>query len=311
MGWSWIGGPAGEVFDSLQDPHNPILYKTDPSEDPNVTGDVFVFTPPRGWQRIGNPGAMFVVNSIGLYGLTLNKDAIFERRWYAPPARPGWEQRGGAANTIIAGDGDILLYTKQNSGDLYLLPRDEKIGGPGYMFAVSAAGRYGYNIYGVTPEQTQIWRYREPMVWEHLTTGNPLQVSGLDGNGSGTRINSISAGVATLYAVVETVDRRIPVSSKIYLRYEGSEEWTQIGSGQGVVQLAIQCEVPYSESMDVAYSFTPTDGKLRRYTGSTWQVVNPPVSRGALANWDIQRLFSGYGRILVTLADADLWQYSR
>lgn len=325
MGWSHIGGPADEVFDAPA-PYDPtsVLYKTEPNaNNPNITGDVSIFTPGAGWQRIGGPGSMFAVSINSLWGLTPNKDAIYTRPVLRDAYGPqGWQQVGGPANTIIAGSGDIALLTAQGSGLLLMYSASPsswpQIGYPGYMFAVSRSVSYASPlpyIYGVTQNQMDIWRLLadQPAVflvgrpWERITLDN--QLGRVDGSGRViSRIRSIIAGETGLYADVEVTSERFRISGNVYQYGETPGDWTQIGSRLG--ELAIALAPHGAIQVEMLYSFTRNDGRLRRYTGtaSNWEIIDQPNDFGSRR---IHRIFSGHGRILVTLSDDDLWQYTQ
>lgn len=332
MGWHHIGGIADEVYDARQLIFlgSSVLYKTAPyPENPSITGDVAFYVPNEGWRTIGGPGSMFAVNDVALWGLTPNKDAIFARFVSSDAFGPqGWERVSGPADTIIAGGGYIALYTHAENGDLYIydssvpVRRWLKIGGAGHMFAISNPETQGYYnlrpvyVYGVSSNQMNILRLRvdekadqrrlEELVghpWERLTRDN--QLGSMTGAGLVlSRISSIIAGATDLYAEVELLHRGFPPPRNIY-RYEGTaSNWTQIGTRLG--NLAIERTKADIGRVEMLYSLGPTDMKLRRYTGTgtNWQEIRPPFFQA------IQRIFSGNQRILVTLLDGDLWQYS-
>jgi len=118
--WNRVGGPASRIFGG------DFLLATNPN-----SGDIYQFKNTN-WTKIGGPGADWVWANGKLYGLSSNRNAVYE---YTGVGQ-NWNRVGGAAKRIYGGV--VLCATNPSSGDIYQFKNNvwAKIGGPGNKFII-------------------------------------------------------------------------------------------------------------------------------------------------------------------------------
>lgn len=209
-------------------------FATDPAN-----GNIRRYNGPDSWTTIGGPGAMFAVNDSSLYGLTPDRQSV----WQYSGSGSTWTQIGGPATSIYAGGGR-LYATHPGTGNILRYNGSANnwtlIGGPGAGFAVTIDG----TLYGLTPDRQAVMRY-----WEGaFGTSGWTQVGGAAGRivGGGHRLYATSPSEWSL------------------MQFDGSS-WTYVGTTS-----------PYSTIVandTTVYSGDTIGGSLYRYTGSVWEMV--------------------------------------
>ncbi|MCD0453310.1 hypothetical protein LO762_29620 [Actinocorallia sp. API 0066] len=171
-----------------------------------------------------------------VYGLSPDRSAVYQRT-----SGSSWIRIGGAAGTLIGGDGN-LFATNPTTGDLYKYngtPENwSKVGGPGAQFVV-AGGR----LYGLRPDRSAVYQW----------------------TGSGTTWTKVGGPAGRLYGGPAGLFATNPTSGDLY-RYSGTpENWTKIG-GPGA-QFAV--------TVDRVYGLSPDRSAVFQWTGSgtTWTRV--------------------------------------
>lgn len=191
--WIRIGGPDIRDVIMVED----IIYTLDIN-----TGDIYRYDGiPDHWTHIGGRGFQFVGNNKALYGITPQKDAV----WQFTEEPNVWTRIGPAMETLIAG-GESLYGIEPKTGNILRYDGTSmawtQVGGPGHMFVANDK-----RLCGITPDKKQVALFSNtPNDWQVI--GGPMEQLIIADN--------------ALYGIE-------PSNGNI-LRYNGTPmSWTQIG----------------------------------------------------------------------------------
>lgn len=269
----------------------------------NNTGDIYRYTGTGDqWQKIGNPGRMFVTaghtlaDPDRLYGL--DPAGMGVHRFKGTP--DDWTQVGYAAAEIYGG-GDKLYATNPDTGNIYEYTGTSdlwiKIGGPGKMFATAGGNLLGgpdypghinpSKLYGLSPDGVGIWEYSgTPEQWDRVSKRRPYsQICG-----GGHLLLAIDSSTGDVY------------------KYGGEPNtWQQI-SGP-VEMFAVDPYYAFSPSGSETALYRlkqlPDGSKVSRYDFSAdqWRLI--PTARFE----EISAICAGGGELYVVTAHGSLFQY--
>ncbi|MFI6599179.1 glycoside hydrolase domain-containing protein [Nonomuraea sp. NPDC050536] len=228
--WTQIGGSAGALYAGGSQ-----LFATNPT-----SGDIYHYNGvPNNWSRIGGPGYTFAAAGNTLFGMAPNRSAVYQ--W---TGGSNWTQIGGPAGTLYAG-GAGLFATNPTTRDIYRyngVPNNwSRIGGPGFVFAVT-----NNTIYGLSPQQSAVFAWTGGSTWTQI--GGPA--SYLYGGGQG------------LLAIN-------PSTSDVY-HYNGTpNNWSRIG-GPGY---------SFASTDNVTIAVSPNQDGVFAWSGSgtAWSQIGGPA----------------------------------
>ncbi|MEU5049590.1 twin-arginine translocation signal domain-containing protein [Streptomyces sp. NPDC021096] len=213
------GGQLGLL--ATMPPHGDVFRLRMAFENPDGRGAI--------WDRIGGPGASFVVTGEGIYGLTPTRNGV----WRYDGTGTSWTQVGSAASRIFGGTWGLVANDPTTGALFHYLGsphRWEQIGVEGATFAVTDE-----SVYGVTPDHNRLYRY----------------------DGHGTSWTRIGDWTGQLYGGdwgLVVTDR----GGNVY-RYLGSPHaWQHIG-GPGA---------SFAVAHDTVYGLNPWRSGVYRYSGS-------------------------------------------
>jgi hypothetical protein len=228
------------------------------------------------WTRIGNPGSQFVAVGSTLYGLSTDRNEMYQ---YAGSGTT-WTRVGNSAREILR-CGTFLCATDADNGDLYRRETSgwKRIGGRAAGYASTDT-----TLYRLTEDRSAVERY----------------------SGSGTTWTVVGGAASFVFASYNILFATSPVNGDLY-RYHGSS-WSRAGgpgrtfvnvgsklyalspardgvyvwSGTAVDSGATWTHIGgasdwiYGGQSGSLYATNPTNKDIYRYNGTSWVHVGQP-----------------------------------
>lgn len=219
---------------------------------------------PGQWARIGDPAAQFAVSGKALFGLSGDREKIWQ---YTGRSRL-WSQVGESADAILAG-GWGMIALQRGTGVPYRYlgtpGRWAKVGGPAAQFAIS-----GNALYGLASDRKKVWRYSgRGERWEQVGESADALVAGGWGMIAlqrGTGIPFHFQGRAGSWAKVGAAAAQFVISNDaLYgLASDRKKIWRYTGRGQSWYQVGGAAHT-IAAGGKTLFSLSPDRSSITRY----------------------------------------------